>query len=300
MDWLGQHGTLGAAGPGTPRGARRRAVLAAGGIAAGTLGLGITACRLLGRQTARLEQGEEVPSVLTIYTFGDSILDCGRYNAHGITPGALLVRNDDRLFPELRGQDLATLVPRLPVRLEHRARDGATVDDLPAQARGIPGPRRREPAGAPAGAGSDGDERGIALLTVGGNDLLRGLILDTGPGIEAFAEALDAAVAHLTGELGIRPVLIGNVYDPTFGDDARNFLGVDPRVARTNHRRMNAALAQVAGRYGELVDLHRHFLAGDPSWYTATIEPSLRGASEVRRAFWPRVAAVASALAAPA
>jgi acyl-CoA thioesterase-1 len=34
-----------------------------------------------------------------------------------------------------------------------------------------------------------------------------------------------------------------------------------------------------------VVDLHAHFLRGDPSWYVHTIEPSLRGASEVRRAF---------------
>jgi hypothetical protein len=27
--------------------------------------------------------------VATIYTFGDSILDCGRYNARGVTPGGL-------------------------------------------------------------------------------------------------------------------------------------------------------------------------------------------------------------------
>jgi hypothetical protein len=42
-----------------------------------------------------------------------------------------------------------------------------------------------------------------------------------------------------------------------------------------------------ASRYGVLVDLHAHFLTGDPSWFTRTIEPSLRGASEVRRCFLP-------------
>ena len=38
-------------------------------------------------------------------------------------------------------------------------------------------------------------------------------------------------------------------------------------------------------RHGELVDIHAHFLRGDPSWYVHSIEPSLRGASEVRHAF---------------
>ncbi|HEY7068095.1 MAG TPA: SGNH/GDSL hydrolase family protein [Chloroflexota bacterium] len=199
---------------------------------------------------------------MLLVTFGDSILDCGRYNEHGLTPGHLLVRNDDRRFPEFRGRDLAS---HGATRLEHRAVDGATVSDLPAQARGVIPP-------------SDA----VALVTVGGNDLLAGLVMDPGPGIDAFAAALDTFLA------GLRipgPIYLGNVYDPTFGDDRRNFLGIDPAIARRNHARLNAALAAIAPRYGALVDLHAHFLTGDPSWFAYTIEPSLRGASEVRRCF---------------
>jgi hypothetical protein len=80
-------------------------------------------------------------------------------------------------------------------------------------------------------------------------------------------------------------VLLGTVYDPTFGDDARNFLRWDARIARANHRRMNEIIASCAERYGRLADIHAHFLMGDPSWYVNTIEPSLKGASEVRRVF---------------
>ena len=204
---------------------------------------------------------------VTVHSFGDSILDCGRYNAHGVHPAQLLVRNDDSLFPAFRGQDLSS---RTPARLDHRAVDGATVDDLPAQARGL------RPGG-----------RALALLTVGGNDLLRALAADRGRGVSDFAAALESFLRALP----IRPVLIGNVYDPTFGDDARNFLGVEATLARANHRRVNEVLATLAGRYGRLVDLHAHFRGGDPSWFTRTIEPSLVGASEVRRAFWPAVLA---------
>jgi len=204
---------------------------------------------------------------MLVVTLGDSILDCGRYNEHGVTPGGLLIRNDDRLFPEFRGQDLQS---RGAARLEHRARDGATVSGLPAQVAGL------QVAG-----------EAVALLTVGGNDLLRGLVADDGPGIEAFERSLDAFLA----ELPVRPVLVGNVYDPTFGDDRQNFLGVDPTVARANHRRLNAVLADLARQYGALVDLHAHFLTGAPSWFTRTIEPSLIGASEVRRAFLPHLIA---------
>ena len=71
------------------------------------------------------------------------------------------------------------------------------------------------------------------------------------------------------------------------GNDALNFTGVDPDLARENHRRVNAVIAELAGTYGALVDLHAHFLSGDPTWCTRTIEPSLRGASEIRRCFLP-------------
>jgi hypothetical protein len=123
--------------------------------------------------------------------------------------------------------------------------------------------------------------RAIALLTIGGNDLLNGLAGDQGSGMIAFRAALD----RFLRELPIRPVLVGNVYDPTFGDDARNFLAVDAVLARANLARMNAVLAEIAVRYGKLADLHAHFLRGGPTWFTRTVEPSLIGASEVRRVF---------------
>lgn len=200
-------------------------------------------------------------SELTLYTFGDSILDCGHYNTFGVHPGQLLIRNDDALFPEFAGRDLRS---RGQARLEHRARDGATVAGLSSQAKGVK-------------AGGDS----IALLTVGGNDLLTGLAADSGSGLKRFETSLNQFLRNLP----IRPVLLGNVYDPTFGNDAKNFLGIDARIARGNHRRVNDIIASLAGRYGRLADLHAHFLRGNSSWFTHTIEPSLVGASEVRRVF---------------
>jgi len=204
--------------------------------------------------------------MLTLYTFGDSILDCARYNEHGVHPGALLVRNDDALFPEFAGRDL---LARGPARLEHHAVDGAVVDDLAAQTRGIT---------APSGPA-------VALVTIGGNDLLRGLARDRGPGLRRFEATLERFLIALP----IRPVLLGTVYDPTFGDDARNFLDVPAPLVRANHRRVNAIMATLAGRVGQVADLHAHFLRGDPTWFTRTIEPSLIGASEIRRVFLPLV-----------
>ncbi|HEY9879172.1 MAG TPA: SGNH/GDSL hydrolase family protein, partial [Leptolyngbyaceae cyanobacterium] len=232
----------------TPRQLRqptRRQVIRAG-VGAGVLAL--------------LGCNQQEKAMVTLYTFGDSILDCGRYNEFGVHPGQLLVQNDNRLFPEFQGQDLTS---RGPARLEHRAVDGATVSGLPSQARGL-----RVEGNA------------VALITVGGNDLLRGLIQDAGSGMSAFASALDTFIQQLP----IRPVLLGNVYDPTLGDDSRNFLGIDAAIARKNFQRMNTVIGEIASRYGQLVDLEAHFLKGDPSWFTSTIEPSLQGASEVRRA----------------
>jgi len=206
-------------------------------------------------------QGGVATAPLRICTFGDSVLDCARYNERGVDPGRLIVRNDDALFPEFAGRDLSA---RGPARLEHRAVDGATVDGLALQARGL---KRAEPS--------------IALVTVGGNDLLRGLAGDDGRGIARF----EATLAAFVRALPVGRVVLGTVYDPTFGDDARNFLGVPAALARANHRRVNDVIRGLAARAGGLADIHAHFLSGDPSWYTRTIEPSLLGASEIRRVF---------------
>jgi acyl-CoA thioesterase-1 len=202
--------------------------------------------------------------MFTLYTFGDSILDCAHYNAHGVSPGGLIVQNDDRLFPEFRGRDFAS---RGRARLEPRARDGSLVSELTEQAEGLT---------APEGSAA-------ALITIGGNDLLASLFFDEAPDIDGFARTLEMFVVALP----IRPVILGTVYDPTVGEDARNVFGIAPAPARAALARVNAAIAQIASRVAgaRLANLHAHFLTGDASWFVRTIEPSLRGASEVRRVF---------------
>ena len=206
--------------------------------------------------------------MLTVYTFGDSILDCGHYNDQGIHPAQLILQNDDRLFPEFRGLDLTRRLG--PVRLDHRAVDGSMVGDLARQADHLPAP--------------SGDS--LALVTIGGNDLIAGLLADPGPGIDDFACDLHTWLQNLP----IRPVLIGTVYDPTFGDDALNSTGVDSQLARENFRKLNDCLIVLGQTHGFSVDLHAHFLQGRPDWLTRMIEPSLVGASEIRRCFWQAIA----------
>ena len=199
--------------------------------------------------------------MFTLYTFGDSILDCAHYNAERIDPAGLLASNRDDLFPEFRGRDLSARLGE--VRVDRRAVDGSRSATCPTRPRGL---RVDGPA--------------LAVLTVGGNDLLRGLIDDDGPGIPAFARALSAFLDALP----IRPVVLGTVYDPTFGDDAAaGGTFANPELARGNFDRMNATLRELAPRYGVLADIHAHFLTGRADWFVNVIEPSLRGASEVRR-----------------
>jgi acyl-CoA thioesterase I len=204
--------------------------------------------------------------MFTVYTFGDSILDCAGYNEERVDPAGLILANRDDLFPEFHGRDLWTRFDGL-ARVERWARDGSRVGDLPTEDVGQFKP------GGPS----------VALLTIGGNDLLGGLVHDDGPGIVAFVRELTSFLDALP----IRPVLLGNVYDPTFGDDHAfdDVFKFDPPKARANFNRLNATLAEIAPRYGALVDLQRHFRTGRPDWFIYTIEPSLRGASEVRRCF---------------
>jgi lysophospholipase L1-like esterase len=201
----------------------------------------------------------------TIHTLGDSVLDCARYNERGVMPGHLLGRNDDRLFPEFRRRDLSTILAR-DVSVDHRARDGATVAELGAQLRGM-----------------RVHDEDVVVMSIGGNDLLAGLLDAPDHAFSAFGESVKSVLAQIPAG----KVFVANVYDPSFGDDARNFLGdVDARLARSAHRRVNKILASTASHGGaSLVDLHAHFLSGDPTWFALDIEPSLVGASEVRRLF---------------
>lgn len=179
--------------------------------------------------------------ITAVHTFGDSILDCSRYTG-GVTPAALLARNDDELFPEFRGRDLATLLGR-DVNVVHRAEDGATVSWLATQIDAGPIP-----------------DSALTMLTIGGNDLLQGLLAGRPEDLDEFEQALRSALARLSHTY----LFVGNVYDPSFGDDSRNFLDIDPAPARRALAAVNGILAAETARAGgQLVDLHRHFLTGE-------------------------------------
>ena len=191
-----------------------------------------------------------------LYTFGDSVLDSAAYS--GVTAGQILAK-------------------RLRIRLAHFARDGATSADLDRQW---------------SAALASGLAEGIALISVGGNDFIEDPRSDWG----ALTSRLERLVAHLA-KRRVKS-FVANVYDPTLGDDDRDPLGVPPSQRpqyRAAYERLNSAIAAVTtAKRGAavaplLVDLHAHFLRGDESWFTRTIEPSERGAREVANAFLAQI-----------
>lgn len=224
---------------------------------------------------------------VVIHTFGDSVLDCGRYNPAHVTPAGLLVRNNNVMFPEWRGKDLATLNGGWAF-VDHRATDGATADDLSGQLTSLD-------------MGPDGFETHIGVLSIGGNDLLTYL----NPVVEAKSkDTYTELVAQFHNNISsflrtvsrFMPMLVLNVYDPSFGDNTSNFLGLPEEVItliapefRRRHGDVNALISANLPTNAQLVDMHAHFLTGDPSWYAHRIEPSEVGASEVRRLLYDRI-----------
>jgi lysophospholipase L1-like esterase len=196
---------------------------------------------------------------------------------------ALLYRNDDLRWPELRGQDLTHGSP--DVEFLNLAEDGVMIDDVATEEL--------------ARLGRDSRDSGILItLTAGGNDLLDAL---------AASEGLDKAVTRIVrrytdlvdtvrDELLRATLVLTTVYDPTDGTGRLPGLDAYGRLPLEHLERFNDHVRDMAGATpgAVLADVHRHFLghgvtAPDPErwyWRQNLIEPSARGASEIRRVWW--------------
>lgn len=203
--------------------------------------------------------------------------------ATGLGAASLFHRNVDELWPELAGQDLTSRWPGIV--LDNHTSDGAMISTVSGQQ-----------LGALAGA----EEVKIATLTVGGNDLL-GAISKSAQGMpvllaevarheDAYARLIEKLRARLPHAL----LVIGTIYDPT---DGTGFLWPDaPRLPIELLKQFNEHIRAVVRATGGavLADLHTHFLGhgvhAPPHarwyWEPNPIEPSMRGASEVRRVLW--------------
>jgi len=204
---------------------------------------------------------------LKIYTFGDSVLDCGRYNEFDIHPGKLLIENNDDIFPEFKGKTLTNML-NTSTELYHLAIDGSESCVMYRQAKEFSKFHTKE-------------DNAMAIITIGGNDLLDGMARDSEK-IKQFEEYL----TNFLEEIAIRPVFIGTIYDPTLNDDKLNFIGGDPKILRENHKKANDVITKLGKKYGDVVDIHDHYIKkGSYDWFCNIIEPSLVGASEIRRCY---------------
>ncbi len=205
----------------------------------------------------------------------------GKASTSELGAASLLHRNDDKLWPEFRGNDLRTRYPSL--QFDDLTADGATTRSLLSQVSRV----------------SRSDEATLVTITAGGNDLLgeigfRGQALDGGDTpVNAIAGRLRDAVTQL---LELRPnsvVLVSTVYDPS--DGTNRLPGYSRPLEREAQwlRDYNDAVRKLAAsdRRLRLADIQQHFLGHgltvpEPQrWYLAEsiIEPNARGASEVRR-----------------
>ena len=196
---------------------------------------------------------------------------------------ALLYRNDDLRWPELRGQDLMHASP--DAEFLNLAEDGVMIDDVATEEL--------------ARLGRDSRDPGILItLTAGGNDLLDAL---------AGGERLDKAVNRIMrrytdlvetvrDELPRATLVLTTVYDPTDGTGLLPGLDTYGRLPLEHLDRFNDHVRETAAAMPGVVlaDVHRHFLghgvaAPEPErwyWRRNLVEPSAKGASEIRRVWW--------------
>lgn len=205
----------------------------------------------------------------------------------GLGAASLLYRNDDARWPEFAGRDLRSRFADL--RRLDLAADGATTGStLAFQLPRVP---------------ADLEGPALVTLTAGGNDLLG--LLGTAPArpgtrpeghgeraVDGIARALERIVEELRARIAEPTILVGTVYDPSDGTGDLGDGVVRERelgwLARFNERVEALADPPVV----QVVPIHDHFLGHglsepDPAarwyWTGSIIEPSARGASEVRR-----------------
>ncbi|HUF64807.1 MAG TPA: hypothetical protein VMM17_02410 [Gemmatimonadaceae bacterium] len=203
--------------------------------------------------------------------------------ARGLGAASMLFRNNDQLWPEFTGSDLASRWSGL--QFLNVSEDGAVGEDIKLQLRRV----------------RDRDVR-LATFTMGGNDLL--VAYQFGGGTRRLAQLVEHAAERMAESLGIvRDALpdalfvLTTVYDPT---DGTGWLAPFPEKLPLEFLDvMNAQFAALvkSDPRALLADVHRHFLGhgltvtGDEHWYLpgAPIEPGLQGASEIRRVWWEAV-----------
>jgi len=201
-----------------------------------------------------------------------------------IGAASLLHRNDDSLHPEFVGRDLITMIQ--VSNHVNLCENGGTTEDLLKRIAAKELDRFTK-------------DNVLVTITLGSNDLLAayraggdrsGIFRE----MKKLQSRFDEAIRSLKAKLSKSKIVVTTVYDPTDGT------GVMPTSAGYRGKmpveylsQFNESLRQTAQTYNLLVaDVHLHFRghgaecgSADQFWYlrSSPIEPSYRGASEIRR-----------------
>ena len=202
---------------------------------------------------------------------------------------SLLYRNDEEQWPDDAGDDLVSRIPTLTFR--NLAQDGATIGDV---------------FGDQLEALGESDAPTLITLSIGGNDLLGAFASRHAAGLlmQIARDVLEAYDALLGAVRSLRPsstLVLTTVYDPS--DGTRKVPGLfdagGPLPLEALDRLNDGIRALAARTEGALLgDVHAHFLGHGVSvpeserwyWRRSLIEPSARGASEIRRVWLGAVA----------
>ena len=218
---------------------------------------------------------------LDLYPESDARERLGRAEP-GLGAASLLFRNVDSIWPEFSGKDLRTRFPEL--QLQNLTSDGAMIDEVVEQLRHVARP----------------EAVSIATLTAGGNDLLDALgLAASGEGAlqretTRIQHRFTDLVAHLRRALPNARLILATIYDPTDGTGL--LWPTQGRLPIEFLAQMNEHIRAVAHATPDavLADVDLHFRghgihapeAEQWYWRHSAIEPSVRGASEIRRTFW--------------
>ena len=246
-------------------------------------------------------------NVTLLVNIGDS-LAAGYYATSGNSYKALLVNNNNLLYPTHAGKDLSSLFPGLKV--VDKSKSGAKTAEILKQAKSV--------AGNPVG-------NTLVLISAGGNDFnenMTTMLLPLQAALAASAN-LGQIAAHFNDKLrfpGTSTLVMLNVHDPTdgagkipnikgLGGFCKTILkfGLVGGIVVTNLGLFNGHLATAASTNKMLlVDNHKaflghgfnfadktnvHYVAKDPSlWFhTDCAHGNNRGHHELRKLIWSKL-----------
>lgn len=251
-----------------------------------------------------------------VVTVGDNVASNPSWSTSYV---ALLAQNDDAIFPDFAGADLATALPEAElIRLDRGGDSYYAVADAGDAVRTCPA--------TPACLDPDDDRPTLVIVELGVNDLVATALAMVSDPAErerveertaAFRDDVADVLAQVTDPAVFpRPpkVVVTNLVDPSdgVGDVAElittffPFEGADQvthELALSVIGGFNHAIEAEAVAIGaDVVDLHGAFLghawhfddeasphhdaADETFWFRTVVDPNLRGAHEIRRELW--------------